>query len=92
MHALPWSYPFPNQDSPERQKVDKRPALTIMPTLIYPKSRGTLRLASADPSAAPVIDPGYLSEPDDSRVLLDGMELIREVMASKIIATRSAWS
>ena len=88
VHALPWSYPFPNQDSPERQKVDKRPALTIMPTLIYPKSRGTLRLASADPSAAPVIDPGYLTEPDDSRVLLDGMELIREVMASKIIASQ----
>ena len=31
VHALPWSYPFPNQDSPERQKVDQRPALTIMP-------------------------------------------------------------
>jgi choline dehydrogenase len=86
VHALPWSYPFPNQDSPARQKVDKRPALTIMPTLIYPKSRGTLRLASADPSAAPVIDPGYLTEPDDSRLLLDGIELIREVMASPVIA------
>ena len=86
VHALPWSYPFPNQDSPARQKVDKRCALTIMPTLIYPKSRGTLRLASADPSAAPVIDPGYLTDPDDSRVLLDGIELIRETMASKLIA------
>ena len=88
MHALPWSYPFPNQDSPERQRVDQRPALTIMPTLIYPKSRGTLRLASADPSAAPVIDLGYLTEPDDSRLLLDGIELIREVMASKVIANQ----
>jgi choline dehydrogenase len=68
VHARPWSYPFPNQDSPARQKVDKRCALTIMPTLIYP------------------IDPGYLTEPDDSRLLLDGIELIREVMASKIIA------
>jgi choline dehydrogenase len=86
IHVLPWSYPFPNQDSPERHKVDKRSALTIMPTLIYPKSRGTLRLASADPSAAPVIDPAYLTEPDDTRLLLDGMELIRAVMASKIIA------
>jgi len=88
VHVLPWSYPFPNQDAPVRHKVDTRCALTIMPTLIYPKSRGTLRLASADPSAAPVIDPGYLTEPDDSRLLLDGMELIREVMASKIIADR----
>jgi choline dehydrogenase-like flavoprotein len=86
IHVLPWSYPFPNQDAPVRHKVDKRSALTIMPTLIYPQSRGTVRLASADPSAAPVIDPGYLTEPDDTRLLLDGMELIRAVMASKIIA------
>jgi choline dehydrogenase len=86
IHVLPWSYPFPNQDSPARHKVDKRSALTIMPTLIYPKSRGTLRLASADPSAAPLIDPAYLTEPDDTRLLLDGMELIRATMASKIIA------
>ena len=86
VHALPWSYPFPNQDAPVRHKVDKRPALTIMPTLIYPKSRGTVRLASPDPAAAPVIDPAYLSDPDDGELLLDGMELIREVMASSVIA------
>jgi len=86
IHALPWSYPFPNQDAPTRHKVDKRAALTIMPTLIYPKSRGTLRLASADPAAAPLIDPGYLTDPDDSRLLLDGMELIREVMNNKLIS------
>ncbi len=86
VHVLPWSYPSPNQDAPVRHTVDKRPALTIMPTLIYPESRGTLRLASADPSAAPVIDPGYLTEPGDSRLLLEGMELIRAVMASPGIA------
>ena len=61
-----------------------------MATLIYPKSRGTVRLASADPAAAPLIDPGYLTEPADSEVLLDGMELVREVMASQIIAGISA--
>ena len=86
IHVLPWSYPFPNQDSPARHKVDKRSALTIMPTLIYPKSRGTLRLADADPTSAPVIDPAYLTEPGDTRLLLDGMELIRATMASRIIA------
>jgi choline dehydrogenase len=86
LQALPWSYPFPNQDAPTRHKVDKRPALTIMTTLIYPKSRGTLRLASADPASAPVIDPCYLTEPDDTEVLLDGMEIMREVMSSKLIA------
>jgi choline dehydrogenase-like flavoprotein len=86
IHALPWSYPFPNQDAPARHKVDKRSALTVFSTLIYPKSRGTLRLASADPAADPVIDPGYLTEPDDTAVLLDGMELIREAMHGGLIA------
>jgi choline dehydrogenase-like flavoprotein len=86
LHALPWSYPFPNQDSPKRWKVDPRSSLTVFSTLIYPKSRGTLRLASADPLAKPVIDMGYLSAPDDGKVLLDGMELIRQTMASSLIA------
>ena len=86
LQALPWSYPFPNQDAPTRHKVDKRPALTIMTTLIYPRSRGTVRLASADPAAAPLIDPGYLTEPDDAEVLLDGMELVRAVMADQAVA------
>src|SRR3984885_13363982 len=86
LQALPWSYPFPNQDAPTRHKVDKRPALTIMTTLIYPRSRGTVRLASADPAEAPLIDPCYLTEPADAEVLLDGMELVRAVMGDKAIA------
>ncbi|KAB2906556.1 MAG: choline dehydrogenase [Kofleriaceae bacterium] len=86
IHTLPWSYPTPNQDLPVRPVVDKRPAITVMPTLIYPKSRGELKLASADPAAPPLIDPSYLAEPDDARFLLDGMKLVREVMASKRLA------
>ena len=86
LHVLPWSYPSPNQDAPIRHKPDPRRALTIMSTLIYPRSRGTVRLASADPTAAPVIDPNYLAEPADIDVLVGGMELIRETMAAQQIA------
>lgn len=86
IHALPWSYPFPNQDAPTRHKVDPAAALTIMPTLIYPKSRGTLRLASADPTAAPLIDPGYLTESADRELLLEGIKLVRETMANRLVA------
>ncbi|HWJ11741.1 MAG TPA: GMC family oxidoreductase N-terminal domain-containing protein, partial [Nocardioides sp.] len=49
IHALPWGYPGPNQDAPIRHKVEPSPALTVFSTLIYPRSRGTIRLASADP-------------------------------------------
>lgn len=82
IHVLPWAYPSPNQDAPVRHQVDKRRAMTVMSTLIYPRSRGTLRLASADASAAPLIDMNYLAEPGDQQVLAEGVEIIREIMKS----------
>jgi choline dehydrogenase-like flavoprotein len=82
IHCLPWAYPSPNQDKPIRHVVDTRPALTIMPTLIYPKSRGEVRLVSADPRAAPHVDPHFLEDPDDRRLLLEGIKLIRDVAQS----------
>jgi choline dehydrogenase-like flavoprotein len=85
IHALPWAYPSPNQDLPVRPVVDPRAAITVMPTLIYPKSRGQVRLASADPTAAPLIDPAYLSDPADFRFLIDGIKLVREIMHSRLL-------
>ena len=48
-----------------------------------PRSRGSVVLASADPSAAPLIDHGYLSDPDghDRAVLVDGVRIARELAA-----------
>ncbi|WP_435771604.1 GMC family oxidoreductase [Nocardioides sp. SYSU DS0651] len=80
LHMLPWSYVSPNQDEPIRHDVDPRPAVTVFSTLIYPRSRGTLRLASSDPLAAPLIDYGFFNEPDDLEVLAEGTEMIREIM------------
>jgi choline dehydrogenase len=82
LHVLPWAYPSPNQDAPVRHKVDRRRALTVMSTLIYPRSRGTVQLASADPNAAPLIDMNYLAEAEDQQVLCEGIDMIREIMTS----------
>lgn len=82
VHSLPWSYPAPNQDAPGRTVVDPRPAITIQPTLIYPKSRGEVTLRSGDPVDAPAIDPHYLEEREDLELLARGAELSREIMAS----------
>jgi choline dehydrogenase len=82
LHLLPWAYVSPNQDAPIRHDVDKRPALTVLATLIYPKSRGTLRLASADPTTAPLIDFQYLADPTDLDVLTEGSEMVREIFAA----------
>ena len=49
-----------------------------------PRSRGTLRVIGADPSA-PLIDHGYLSDPQghDRAVLAEGSEQARELAASE---------
>jgi choline dehydrogenase-like flavoprotein len=55
-------------------------AFSVLPTLLYPRSRGEVRLRSRDPAAQPVIDPRYLSEQADVDVLLDGTELAHEIV------------
>jgi len=45
-----------------------------------PKSRGRLRLVSADPNVAPDIDLGLFQEPDDVETLLAGLKRLRELM------------
>lgn len=82
LHLLPWAYVSPNQDEPIRHDVDRRTALTVLATLIYPRSRGTVRLASSDPTASPLIDFQYLSDPGDLEVLAEGSEMTREIFAS----------
>ena len=52
---------------------------TIGAVLLQPRSSGTVRLRSADPFAAPEIDPRYLSQPEDLQVIAHGIELARKV-------------
>ncbi|WP_231997325.1 GMC family oxidoreductase [Mycobacterium sp. 1245111.1] len=85
MFILPMAYPE-NQDQPGMHLPDSSPSLTLMPAMIYPQSRGTLRLASTDPFAAPLIDPNYLAEPQDLATLVAGMELVRETVVHPAIA------
>ncbi|HEY9068117.1 MAG TPA: GMC family oxidoreductase N-terminal domain-containing protein, partial [Burkholderiaceae bacterium] len=48
--------------------------------LLRPKSRGRLTLASADPLAAPRIDPNFLAERDDIERLVRGFKLMRHIL------------
>lgn len=58
------------------------PAYVLAPCLLRPQSRGSVRLASADPLAAALIDPNYLGEPVDLEMLVDGVALAREIGAA----------
>jgi choline dehydrogenase len=46
---------------------------------LRPESRGTVRLASPEPLAAPAIDPRYLSAPEDVETLRRGVEIARTI-------------
>jgi len=58
----------------------------VSPVGLYPHSRGRLTLASADPLAAPHIDPNLLADARDVQPLLYGMRLVRRLFASPAFA------
>jgi choline dehydrogenase-like flavoprotein len=63
---------------------------SLFPTLLAPRSRGQLTLASPDPLVAPSIDPAYLAgteaEAEDWERLTEGVKLARRVAASEPLA------
>jgi len=58
--------------------------------VLRPKSRGSVRLASADPLAAPAIDPNFLAERDDVERLVRGVKLMRAILAQPALAAHGA--
>ena len=83
-HILPWGGFTPNFD--DKRNPDTGAWLTFLPTLIYPESRGTIRLRGPDPAAPPAIDPRYFSAGADLDLLVAGIKLAREIAAHKSLA------
>lgn len=59
---------------------------TIMTTISRPHSRGTLRLAGADPTQPPLLDPGYLADERDMDTFLAGVRVARSLGESAAFA------
>ncbi|CUH52045.1 GMC family oxidoreductase [Shimia marina] len=55
--------------------------VTLNACFLRPRSRGTVRLQSADPKKAPLIDPNYLADPYDREMSLRGLQLVRDILA-----------
>ena len=62
------------------------PAITISVCNLRPESRGSTHAASADPRAAPIIQPNYLSTLADRRVAVDSVRLARRLAAAPALA------
>jgi choline dehydrogenase-like flavoprotein len=57
------------------------PAFTASVANVRPTSRGWLKLKSADPAAAPSINPNYLATPEDRRVAIASIRITRKISA-----------
>ena len=58
------------------------PAFTASVCDLRPQSRGRVEIRSADPQAAPLIQPNYLSHPEDLRVAAEAIRLTRRIVAA----------
>ncbi|WP_329042686.1 GMC family oxidoreductase N-terminal domain-containing protein [Streptomyces sp. NBC_00178] len=72
--------PVPNPVAPVEN------GFTIGVSPMRPVSRGSLRIASADPYAAPLIDPNYFAEEEDVRTVLSGIATARGIARSSSLA------
>ena len=61
-------------------------AIVLMAALVQPESTGTLKLASRDPGAAPLIDSNYLGTGRDARRMLEGVKLGRAIARNPVFA------
>ena len=61
-------------------------AFSIGSVLVKPRSRGRIRLRSADPAAKPAICGNYLTEPEDVAALVHSVKLGREIAATEPLA------
>ena len=78
-HFTPWGVALPTD---ERLAMKFGRFATVLPSMIYPRSQGEIRLRSGNPAQAPAIDPRYFSDPADLETLVAGVKLSREIAAT----------
>ncbi|WP_017902504.1 GMC family oxidoreductase [Pseudomonas asplenii] len=64
------------------EPLHRFPAFTASVCNLRPQSRGRIDIRSADPGTAPLIDPNYLSDPEDLKVAAEAIRLTRRIVAS----------
>ncbi len=81
LYFSPVSYSKPTPGVRRLTMPDPFPGFFIGIQPCRPQSRGSIAIGSPDPKAAPVIEPNYLSAPEDMQEMLDAVRLIRRIAA-----------
>jgi choline dehydrogenase-like flavoprotein len=57
--------------------------VTLNSCYLRPRSRGTVRLQSSDPTKAPLIDPNYCADRQDRAMSIRGLKLTQDILAQE---------
>jgi choline dehydrogenase-like flavoprotein len=68
--------------------VEKAHGLTVTTVVVKPRSRGTVRLASADPAAMPLVSPNLLRHPADMAAMIAGQRFFLRAFQTRPLADR----
>ena len=60
--------------------------VTLNACFLRPRSRGSVRLQSANPADMPLIDPNYLQDPYDRDMSIRGLKLVQEILAQEALS------
>jgi choline dehydrogenase-like flavoprotein len=68
----------------DRGTSDLKPSygITLNSCVLRPASRGSVRLAGSDPAAQPLVNPNYLSDPEDLRLSIAGLRQARRILSA----------
>ncbi len=61
-------------------KIPSGSGVTLNSYTLRPKSRGTIKLRSANPEDKPIVDPNFLADPYDLKTSAEGVKISREIM------------
>jgi choline dehydrogenase len=70
------------------KNVVPQDGVTLNACLLRPKSRGQVKLRSANPLDKPIVDNNYLADADDLRLEIAGLRYAREILLQKPICSR----
>ncbi|XP_017796644.1 PREDICTED: glucose dehydrogenase [FAD, quinone] [Habropoda laboriosa] len=70
--------------------ISHKNTITIAPVLLHPRSKGEIKLSSRDSFDPPLIDPNYLSNKDDTAILIDGLRFVKKLVETNAMKSVGA--